>query len=200
MGVLRVKVNGQWIDVGTSADGVFKFATVAARDAAYPAATAGDGAYCDTADTDTLWRSNGTAWVAVWGGSVPRIGWYGARLAAQTISSASMAAMLFDTEYADSGNCLTPPSNVFTAPLTGIYSCCAGAAMATSALGVEKGLQIIAAGFTYQQAGFNATGTLTIGITVPLAAGQTAAFSVWHTNGANVNMNSASMSCTRVSP
>jgi hypothetical protein len=41
---------------------VHRFATVAARDAAYPAASAGAGAVCVTLDTLTVWTSNGTVW------------------------------------------------------------------------------------------------------------------------------------------
>lgn len=42
---------------------VKRFANIAARDAAYPAATAGIGALCVTTDTITLWVSNGTSWI-----------------------------------------------------------------------------------------------------------------------------------------
>lgn len=42
-----------------------RFATVAARDAAYPAASAGPGAQCVTLDTYTEWLSSGTAWIPI---------------------------------------------------------------------------------------------------------------------------------------
>jgi hypothetical protein len=41
-----------------------RFATVAARDAAWPAATAGNGAVCTTQDTGTFWVVVANAWVA----------------------------------------------------------------------------------------------------------------------------------------
>jgi hypothetical protein len=41
-----------------------RFATVAERDAQWPAATAGSGAVCVTVDTGTECRSNGTVWAA----------------------------------------------------------------------------------------------------------------------------------------
>lgn len=45
---------------------VARFATVAARDAAWPAATAGPGAVCITYDTSTVWVVNSAvAWVAL---------------------------------------------------------------------------------------------------------------------------------------
>lgn len=45
---------------------VHRFATVAARDANYPAATAGQGAICITFDTMTVWIVNAApAWVAL---------------------------------------------------------------------------------------------------------------------------------------
>jgi hypothetical protein len=47
-----------------------RFATVAARDSQWPAATAGAGAVCVTLDTGTEWLSNGTAWRAARGGVV----------------------------------------------------------------------------------------------------------------------------------
>ena len=68
---------------------VAKFATVAARDAAWPAATAGPGAMSVTTDTNTLWLVVGVAWVAAGGAASPWIaptllnGWinYGSGLA-----------------------------------------------------------------------------------------------------------------------
>ena len=39
-----------------------RFATPAERDALWPAATAGAGAYCVTVDTLTVWVSSGTVW------------------------------------------------------------------------------------------------------------------------------------------
>jgi len=42
-----------------------RFATVAARDAAWPAATAGAGAVCTTTDTGTLWVVVAAAWTAI---------------------------------------------------------------------------------------------------------------------------------------
>ena len=44
-------------------DGVRRFATVAARDAAYPAASAGEGAVCVTTDTGTMWLVVSGVWV-----------------------------------------------------------------------------------------------------------------------------------------
>jgi len=44
---------------------VHRFNTVAARDAAYPAASAGPGAVCITVDTGTLWTPIGGAWFAL---------------------------------------------------------------------------------------------------------------------------------------
>ena len=49
---------------------VARFATVAARDAAWPAATAGAGAVCVTTDTGTLWTVVGALWVPRAGGRV----------------------------------------------------------------------------------------------------------------------------------
>lgn len=48
------------------------FATAAARDAAWPAATAGNGAWCITLDTNRQWQVIGGAWTLV-GGSMPRV-------------------------------------------------------------------------------------------------------------------------------
>lgn len=44
---------------------VARFATVAARDAAWPAATAGPGAVSVTTDTGTIWQVVGSAWVSI---------------------------------------------------------------------------------------------------------------------------------------
>jgi hypothetical protein len=43
---------------------VHRFASVAARDAAYPAAQAGNGAICVTTDTGMLWIVKGGAWAS----------------------------------------------------------------------------------------------------------------------------------------
>lgn len=48
------------------------FATQAARDSAWPAATAGNGAQSFTTDKSRLWISNGTIWKLT-GGSLPRV-------------------------------------------------------------------------------------------------------------------------------
>lgn len=57
-------VTSQWCQEITRR-GVHRFATVAARDAAYPAAAAGVGALCITLDTGTLWTvyPTGPTWV-----------------------------------------------------------------------------------------------------------------------------------------
>jgi len=55
---------------------VARFATAAARDTAWPAATAGAGAVSVTTDTSTLWIVVGGAWVAAVGGpwTTPTLG------------------------------------------------------------------------------------------------------------------------------
>lgn len=58
------QIAAQWAQ-DVSKLGVHRFPSTTARDAVYSAAAAGEGAYCETADTDTLWRSNGTAWQRV---------------------------------------------------------------------------------------------------------------------------------------
>jgi hypothetical protein len=53
-----------------------RFASVAARDAAWPAATAGNGAVCTTTDTGTLWQVIGPSWTVVetrFGGGFDRV-------------------------------------------------------------------------------------------------------------------------------
>jgi hypothetical protein len=72
-----------------------RFATVAARDAAWPAATAGAGAYSDTADSG-LWRSNGTLWVAIPAGVV-----------AIQLNTGNYQTIAPHTTYQDTGMTLT---------------------------------------------------------------------------------------------
>lgn len=60
-GVLRVKVNGVWTDIGTGSN-VRSFATVAERDAQWTVAAAAGGFAYITA-TKTLYFSDGTGWI-----------------------------------------------------------------------------------------------------------------------------------------
>lgn len=69
-----------------------RFATVAARDSAWPAATAGPGAMCVTYDTGTVWTVIGTAWVPITG-SVAQ-----ARLSNGYVISTFSALQLLPTE------------------------------------------------------------------------------------------------------
>jgi hypothetical protein len=55
------QIAAQWAQDVTGL-GVHRFANVAARDAAYAPAAAGNGAACITLDTQTVWISNGTTW------------------------------------------------------------------------------------------------------------------------------------------
>jgi hypothetical protein len=64
------------------------FATQAARDAAWPAATAGNGAQSFTTDKSRLWISNGTIWKLI-GGSYPRV-----RAQKNTVQSVSATAVI----------------------------------------------------------------------------------------------------------
>jgi len=55
------QIAAQWAQDVTGL-GVHRFVNVAARDAAYSPAAAGNGASCITLDTQTVWVSNGTTW------------------------------------------------------------------------------------------------------------------------------------------
>jgi hypothetical protein len=178
---------------------VHRFATTAARDAAYPAAAAAAGAMCETAG-GTLWLSSGSVWLPV-GGAGLRIGGQWSRNAVQAASSGSMTAVLFDTDVEDPDNLLVPPSNSFAPKVAGVYAATATTSWSTSGLGVDKGMQIVAsgAGRTFQQAGFQTTGVLSCSAIVPLTVGQTLTVFAYHTNGAIQNM-TGYLSVYRVAP
>jgi len=73
-----------------------RFATVAARDAAWPAATAGAGAVSVTTDTSSVWVSTGTVWAAIPAGVV-----------ANQLNTGNYQTIAPHTTYQDTGMTLT---------------------------------------------------------------------------------------------
>lgn len=100
---------------------VHRFATVAARDAAYPAALAGPGAVSYTFDTGTVWAVNGagTAWAAI--GWATRMGGTWARGTGLPVPNNANTGVTFELETFDIGNFAPPvsvgtPAGTFTVP------------------------------------------------------------------------------------
>jgi len=169
-----------------------RFASVAARDAAYPAAGAGAGAICYTSDTGTIWTVIGAAWVAA--APSARFGWSGARVGNQAIAHATLTAIIFDTEYADLGNYAAPmPTPTITIPagLGGVYAGTLtytfGAAITAASAYVQAGGRLVGRIPTDTAYGNGAVAFAG----VPLNAGETVVANVYQASGAGRNLNAS---------
>lgn len=137
---------------------VARFATIAARDAGWPAATAGDGALSTTLDLDRVWRSDGTTWKLLGG-------WQ------STATGSTGAALVAGTQLV-TGN-VTLPAGVGTAILIAQIGINVSASCNAAAdIEVVTSLVVANASFLSATSGeFNAT---MIGLTPLTAAAQTA--------------------------
>jgi hypothetical protein len=183
---------------------VHRFANVAARDSAYPAASSGTGAVCVTTDTGTFWEVIAGAWVAVaWG----RYGMQWQRATALSCANATFVPLVFDTQvFPATGTAWgAVPNATVTVPAggTGMYDVTIVAAFAAAAIGADSCIRLAAGGITYLGSGVGGgnAGALTLALaSVPLAAGNTLAPTVLQTSGAALNLVSAFMTVTRTGP
>lgn len=170
---------------------VHRFATVAARDAQYPAAAAGAGAYCTTLDTGILWTVVGVAWVpaavvAANGVIVSRAG--------QVIPTSAATVVSFTVETADVDGWHAPNDSQLIVPAgrAGPRTITANGAWSASA-GAQNALAVFINAVAIQEA---VAGTVfnfplfTVGLTLrrTFVAGDVITFQVFQNSGSNKNL------------
>jgi hypothetical protein len=111
------------------------------------------------------------------------------RAAAQVIGTGALTAVSFDTEDSDTDAFGAVAATTYTIPtgLDGMYSITANVVFATAA-GTTPYLRIIAGGISHTFPIGTATSDGTGTVTVPLVATNTIGVSVFHNQGANVNV------------
>jgi hypothetical protein len=146
MGVLRVKVGGQWVDVGVTSG------RTSGPGATPPTALVLGEEYLDTTN-NRLWMWNGTAWKFV--RSIDGVKRAGVLLsaAAQAIATGVSTTAMWTTENSDVDGWITAPNGVLTVPAgwDGAYSFTYRVIGSTSATGPVE-LKVVVNG---SSAGFN---------------------------------------------
>ena len=173
-----------------------RFATVAARDAAWPAATAGPGAISITTDTSTMWMVIGVAWVPVIRSS--RVGGDWGRAANLACVNGGNTPIVWDTEALDTNNFIPANSQTFTVPtgLAGVYTVTVRASFGAAIAANIAYLSIVTGTATFIFPVEALTGQVAGSFSMPLADGATMIASLYQQSGATRNA-VASMSVTR---
>lgn len=118
------------------------------------------------------------------------------RAAAQSITTASVTAISFDTEDSDTDAFGSVTATTYTIPsgLDGLYSITALVSMASATLGTAPFVRIIAGGSTFDSAiAVGVAGVGGFGITMPLVSGNTIGVSVFQNSGGSVNTSAVTL-------
>lgn len=168
-----------------------RFATVAARDAAYPAAGAGAGALCVTLDTNTEWVSNGTTWLPL-GYGLARL-----QLLASFSGPATNGAAIPWSASSNVGG-FTPGATVqFPANSPGLYAITVSITYTAGTVTASAYYSIVVGGTTFPVAHGNVGGTAAT-LVVQLAAGAT--LQVVVNPGVNMGGATCNLWITRIGP
>lgn len=176
---------------------VHRFATVAARDAAWPAATAGTGALCVTTADGRLWRSTGAVWV--FAGNTTTAGRPGfdlRRAAALAVANGATVTIAWDTKTADpDGWAPTLPTITCPAAWAGAYqfSCFLQWSATFSSMAY---LRLNVGGLAFVASPGGAFGTAAISVRADVAAAEAISLDAFQNSGGSINISNARLSAT----
>lgn len=165
---------------------VARFPTVAARDAAWPAATAAAGAVSVTTDTGTIWQVVGPAWVAV--GTPPTGGTWRKAATGLVVPTATVTYVPWDNESSDTDNMVTIGNPLVTFPKKGVWAITASANVTAGGAAPRHFIFLeFSAGWTgtapAYRAGSPNEDSLSISAVVRLDAGQTMRVGLFQDSG-----------------